>query len=160
MKLTHINENGNPKMVNVGAKNISKRLAIASGRIKMSKATFELAISGQGKKGPVEQIAIISAIMGAKKTSELIAMAHPILISGTDAELIALPELPGFELRVSVSTSGQTGAEMEALSAVSIGLLNLYDMLKAAEKGMEILDICLEYKSGGKSGEWRREQNS
>ena len=115
MKLTHINENGNPKMVNVGAKNITERLAIASGRIKMSKATFELAISGQGKKGPVEQIAIISAIMGAKKTSELIAMAHPILISGTDAELIALPDLPGFELRVKVSTSGQTGVWKHAL---------------------------------------------
>lgn len=157
MKLTHINESGNPKMVNVGAKNITDRLAIASGKIKMNKATFELAISGQGKKGPVEQVAIISAIMGAKKTSELIAMAHPILISGTDVELIPLPYLPGFELRASVSTSGQTGVEMEALSAVSIGLLNLYDMLKAAEKGMEIFDIRLEYKSGGKSGEWRRE---
>ena len=154
MKLTHINENGNPKMVNVGAKNITERLAIASGRIKMSKATFELAISGQGKKGPVEQIAIISAIMGAKKTSELIAMAHPILISGTDAELVALPELPGFELRVKVSTSGQTGVEMEALTGVQIALLTIYDMCKAIDKCMEMFAIHLLTKTGGKSGDF------
>lgn len=156
MKLTHINENNNPKMVNVGAKNETERKAIASGQIKMSKVAFELAISGSGKKGPVEQTAVISAILGAKKTSEIITMAHPILINGVDINVIALADLPGFRIEACVMTSGKTGVEMEALTAVSVGLLNLYDMLKAADKSMEISDIRLDFKSGGKSGDYKR----
>lgn len=158
MKLTHVNENNNPKMVNVANKDITERLAIASGQIKMSKEAFDLAISGSGKKGPVEQTAVISAILGAKKTSEIIAMAHPILINGVDIAVLPLPELPGFRLEAKVATSGKTGVEMEALTAVSVGLLNLYDMLKAADKSMIISNICLEFKSGGKSGDYQRKE--
>lgn len=156
MKLTHVNENNNPRMVNVGDKSITERTAIASGQIKMSKTAFGLAISGQGKKGPVEQTAVISAIMGAKKTSEIIAMAHPILINGVDINVVPLADLPGFRVEAMVKTSGKTGVEMEALTAVSVGLLNLYDMLKAADKSMEISDIHLDFKSGGKSGDFKR----
>lgn len=156
MKLTHVNESNNPRMVNVGEKAQTARTAVASGTIKMSKEAFELAISGNGRKGPVEQTAVISAILGAKKTSEIIAMAHPILISGVDISVIPLPELPGFRLEATVSTQGQTGVEMEALSAVSVGLLNLYDMLKAADKSMEISEIHLDSKTGGKSGDYKR----
>lgn len=156
MKLTHVNENNNPRMVNVGSKDITERLAIASGQIKMSKDAFSLAISGQGKKGPVEQTAVISAIMGAKKTSEIIAMAHPILINGIDISITSLPDLPGFKVEAKVATSGKTGVEMEALTAVSVGLLNLYDMLKAVDKSMEISQIHLDFKSGGKSGDYKR----
>lgn len=158
MKLTHVNENNNPKMVNVANKDITERLAIASGQIKMSKEAFSLAISGSGKKGPVEQTAVISAILGIKKTSEIIAMAHPILINGVDIAVLPLPELPGFRLEAKVATSGKTGVEMEALTAVSVGLLNLYDMLKAADKSMIISNICLEFKSGGKSGDYQRKE--
>lgn len=156
MKLTHVNENNNPRMVNVGDKNITERTAIASGQIKMSKEAFELAILGQGKKGPVEQTAVISAIMAAKQTSQIIAMAHPILINGIDISITPLPQLPGFRIEASVKTSGKTGVEMEALTAVSVGLLNIYDMLKAADKSMEISAIHLDFKSGGKSGDFDR----
>ena len=153
MKLTHINDKKLPKMVDVGAKDISSRIAVASGVIKMSKEAYELAQSGTGKKGPVMQTAVISAIMAAKRTSESIAMAHPIAINGVDIDIAPLPDLPGFKLSASVKTSGKTGVEMEALHAVSVGLLNIYDMLKAADKAMLISDIFLEHKSGGKSGE-------
>jgi len=154
MKLTHINEKNNPKMVDVGSKDITKRVAIASGKIKMKKDTLKAILEEKTKKGAVLQTAIIAAIMGGKKTSELIPMCHNILIDGIDVDIEVLED--GFKLIVTAKTTSKTGIEMEALTAVSIGLLTIYDMAKAIDREMEIYDIRLEYKSGGKSGEFRR----
>ena len=154
MKLTHINEKNNPKMVDVGEKDITKRVAIASGKIRMKKETKEAIINEKTKKGAVLQTAIIAAIMGSKKTSELIPMCHNILIDGVDVDIQTLED--GFKIVVTAKTTSKTGIEMEALTAVSIGLLTIYDMAKAIDREMEIYDIRLEYKSGGKSGEFRR----
>jgi len=156
MKLTHINEKHNPKMVDVGDKNITKRVAIASGKIKMQKSTLKAILEEKTKKGAVLQTAIIAAIMGSKKTSELIPMCHNILIDGVDVDVEVLED--GFKLIVTAKTTSKTGIEMEALTAVSIGLLTIYDMAKAIDRAMEIYDIRLEYKSGGKSGEFRRDE--
>ena len=157
MKLTHINEKNNPKMVDVGNKDITKRIAIASGKIKMKKETLKAILEEKTKKGAVLQTAIIAAIMGGKKTSELIPMCHNILIDGIDVDVEVLEN--GFKLIVTAKTTSKTGIEMEALTAVSIGLLTIYDMAKAIDREMEIYDIRLEYKSGGKSGEFRRNWN-
>jgi len=154
MKLTHLNEKNNPKMVDVGNKDITKRIAIASGKIKMKKETLKAILEEKTKKGAVLQTAIIAAIMGGKKTSELIPMCHNILIDGIDVDIEVLED--GFKLIVTAKTTSKTGIEMEALTAVSIGLLTIYDMAKAIDREMEIYDIRLEYKSGGKSGEFRR----
>jgi cyclic pyranopterin phosphate synthase len=154
MKLTHINEKHNPKMVDVGNKDITKRIATASGKIKMKKETKEAILEEKTKKGAVLQTAIIAAIMGSKKTSELIPMCHNILIDGVDVDIEILED--GFKIIVTAKTTSKTGIEMEALTAVSIGLLTIYDMAKAIDREMEIYDIRLEYKSGGKSGEFKR----
>ena len=154
MKLTHINEKHNPKMVDVGEKEITKRVAVASGKIKMHQNTKKMILEEKTKKGAVLQTAIIAAIMGGKKTSELIPMCHNILIDGIDVDIEEIKE--GFKLIVKAKTHSKTGIEMEALTAVSIGLLTIYDMAKAVDRGMEITDIKLEYKAGGKSGEFKR----
>lgn len=156
MNLTHLDENHHPKMVDVGGKGATRREAIASGKIKMSQEAFDAIENQAVKKGPVLQTAIIAAIMGGKKTGELIPMCHPIMLDGIDCEVETLPEMPGFELQVTVKTTGETGVEMEALTAVSIGLLTIYDMVKAIDKGMEMHDIRLLRKSGGKSGDFQR----
>ena len=154
MKLTHINEKNNPKMVDVGEKEITKRVAVASGEIKMHQNTKKMILEEKTKKGAVLQTAIIAAIMGSKKTSELIPMCHNILIDGIDVDIEETNE--GFKLIVTAKTHSKTGIEMEALTAVSVGLLTIYDMAKAVDRGMEITNIRLEYKSGGKSGEFKR----
>ncbi len=154
MSLTHINEKHNPKMVDVGDKKITKRVAIASGKIKMKKETKEAILKEKTKKGAVLQTAIIAAIMGSKKTSELIPMCHNILIDGVDVDIEEIDV--GFKITVTAKTTSKTGIEMEALTAVSIGLLTIYDMAKAIDREMEIFDIRLEYKSGGKSGTFKR----
>ncbi|WP_456057736.1 cyclic pyranopterin monophosphate synthase MoaC [Campylobacter hominis] len=154
--LTHIDENNNPKMVDVSAKNETERKAVASGIIKMSREAYDIIKSGTSKKGPVLQTAIIAAIMGAKKTSELIPLTHPLSITSVKTEIEELPEIPAFKLFVSVKIKDKTGVEMEALTGVSIGLLTIYDMIKAVDKGMQISEIQLESKSGGKSGEYFR----
>ena len=156
MKLTHINEKHNPKMVDVGKKDITKRIAIASGKIRMKKETLKAILEEKTKKGAVIQTAIIAAIMGSKKTSELIPMCHNILIDGVDVDVEVLED--GFKLIVTAKTTSKTGIEMEALMAVSIGLLTIYDMAKAIDRGMEIYDIRLEMKSGGKSGVYKRNE--
>lgn len=156
MQLTHLDENNHPNMVDVTSKNDTTRVATASGIIQMSKDAYEIILNNKAKKGPVLQTAIIAAIMGAKKTSELIPMCHPLLLTSVKCESEELPELPGFKLQVTVKLKGQTGVEMEALNGVSIGLLTIYDMVKAVDKTMVIKDIKLEHKSGGKSGEYRR----
>ncbi len=157
MNLTHLDENDRPKMVDVGEKSPTKRVATASGTISMSHEAYDAVIQNTAKKGPVLQTAVIAAIMGTKKTPELIPMCHPLLLSGIDCDIEELPDLPGFRLKVTAKLSGKTGVEMEALTGVSIGLLTIYDMLKAIDKGMEIRNIRLESKEGGKSGSYKRE---
>ena len=122
----------------------------------MSKDAFKAIKENTGKKGPVIQTAVVAAIMGAKKTSELIPMCHPLAILGVDCDIEELPEICAFKLYVSVKIEGKTGVEMEALTGVSVGLLTIYDMVKAIDKGMEIDNIVLESKTGGKSGEYMR----
>ena len=153
--LTHINEKNNPKMVDVGSKDITKRVAIASGIITMSKDAFESVINQTNKKGAVLQTAIVAGIMGSKKTSELIPMCHNILIDGVDIDIEILSS--GFKVIATAKTTSKTGIEMEALVSVSTALLTIYDMVKAIDKSMVISDIKLEKKSGGKSGEYVRE---
>lgn len=156
MNLTHLDEHDRPKMVDVSDKNTTTRVASASGIITMSQAAFDAVIHQTAKKGPVIQTAVIAAIMGTKKTSDLIPMCHPLNLSGIHCDVDELPELPGFRLTVTAKLSGQTGVEMEALTGTSIGLLTIYDMLKAIDKGMVIGPIQLETKSGGKSGDYQR----
>ena len=152
MNLTHLDERDRPKMVDVSDKNATTRVAVASGLITMSKEAFSAVIEQTAKKGPVLQTAVIAAIMGTKKTSDLIPMCHPLNLSGVHCDIEEYPDLPGFKLIVTAKLTGQTGVEMEALTGTSIGLLTIYDMLKAIDKGMVIGPIRLETKSGGKSG--------
>ena len=154
MKLTHINEKHNPKMVDVGDKEITKRIAIASGEIHMKEKTKKAILEEKTKKGAVLQTAIVAAIMGSKKTSELIPMCHNILIDGVDIDIEEIES--GFKIIATAKTTSKTGIEMEALTAVSVGLLTIYDMAKAIDREMVLTDIKLEYKSGGKSGEFKR----
>jgi len=156
MKLTHLDEKDRPKMVDVSDKIESFRVAIASGMITMSQVAFDMIISQQTKKGPVLQTAVIAAILGTKRTSDLIPMCHPLMLTSVNCDVEELPELPGFKLIVTAKLKGQTGVEMEALTGVSIGLLTIYDMSKAIDKSMIISDIRLESKSGGKSGTYTR----
>jgi len=156
LELTHLDENDRPKMVDVSSKNETKRVAVASGMITMSQDAYNAIINNTGKKGPVLQTAVIAAIMGTKKTSDLIPMCHPLLLTGINCDIDELPELPGFKLTVSAKLNGQTGVEMEALTGVSVGLLTIYDMVKAIDKSMVISNVQLESKSGGKSGDFTR----
>ncbi|MDO7253556.1 cyclic pyranopterin monophosphate synthase MoaC [Helicobacter cappadocius] len=156
MQLTHINEQNHPKMVDIGQKEATKRIARASGKITMNKEAYNVIISQSSKKGPVLQTAIIAAIMGAKKTSDIIPMCHPLMLNGIDVQIEQDDISCSFVLSSSVKTEGKTGVEMEALSSVSIGLLTIYDMVKAIDKTMIISDIKLELKSGGKSGDYIR----
>lgn len=156
MNLTHLDENDRPKMVDVSEKTASTRIAIASGEIAMSRDAFDAIVQQKTKKGPVLQTAVIAAIMGVKKTSELIPMCHPLNLSGINCDVEELPALPGFKLFVTAKLTGQTGVEMEALTGVSIGLLTIYDMVKAIDKSMVISKIQLESKEGGKSGNYQR----
>lgn len=156
MNLTHLDENNKPKMVDVSDKAATTRIAVASGVIEVTPEAYEAVVSNTAKKGPVLQTAVIAAIQGAKQTSNLIPMCHPLLLSSIKTDIDELPELPGFKLYVRVKLTGQTGVEMEALTGVSVGLLTIYDMLKAIDKGMVIRDIQLESKTGGKSGDFRR----
>ncbi len=156
MDLTHLDDNNRPKMVDVSPKENTTRVAIASGIITMSQEAFTNVVNNQNKKGPVLQTAVIAAIMGTKKTPELIPMCHPLLLSGINCDVEQFDDICGFKLTVTTKLSGQTGVEMEALTGVSIGLLTIYDMVKAIDKGMIISDIKLEHKSGGKSGEYNR----
>ena len=157
MNLTHLDEKDRPKMVDVSSKDDTTRIAVASGKISMSKEAYENVISQKNKKGPVLQTAIIAAIMGAKRTPELIPMCHPLMLTSVNCDILELPDLPGFKLSVSAKLKGKTGVEMEALTAVSVGLLTIYDMVKAIDKSMIISDIKLEEKSGGKSGHFKRD---
>lgn len=157
MQLTHLDENDRPKMVDVSVKEETKRMAVASGVITVSQEAFDAVINNSAKKGPVLQTAVIAAISGAKKTSDLIPMCHPLMLTSVKIDVAELPQLPGFRLEATAKLVGKTGVEMEALTAVSVGLLTIYDMLKAIDKSMVIGPIELEHKSGGKSGDFYRD---
>lgn len=155
-KLTHIDDQGRARMVDVSDKPSTGRLAVARGRIVMAPATLELALSGTGKKGEVRSVAEIAGVMAAKRTSDLIPMCHPLAIASAKVEVEPSADGSGLTVTARVKTTGPTGVEMEALTAVSVALLTLYDMLKAADKAMTIEAVQLVEKSGGASGDFRR----
>lgn len=157
MEFTHFNESGNAKMVEVGDKKDTKRVAIARGTIKMNSNTLKMVVEGQMKKGDVLSVAQIAGIMGAKKTSELIPMCHNIFITGADISFEIDEENNAIHIESEVKTIGKTGIEMEALNSVSTTALTIYDMCKAVDKDMVIENIRLVKKAGGKSGEYIRE---
>jgi cyclic pyranopterin phosphate synthase len=152
-RLTHIDAAGRARMVDVSDKAVTAREAMAEGFVRMSPGTLALAVSGQGKKGDVRAVAEIAGVMAAKKTADLIPLCHPLALA--KVEVAVEPAEGGMSVRARVRTTGQTGVEMEALTAVSVACLTLYDMLKAAEKGMVIETVRLVEKSGGASGDWR-----
>jgi len=154
-RLTHLGAKGEARMVDVSAKAPTERVATAGGRVRMTKATLDLVLSGDAKKGDVLGAARIAGIMAAKRTHELIPLCHPLALSKVEVDITPDPALPGFEVRASVKVTGPTGVEMEALTAVSIACLTIYDMVKAVERGMRIEDIHLIEKRGGKSGHYR-----
>ena len=153
---THFNEQGRARMVNVGEKDVTRRAAVATGKVLVSRETMELIKSGGMKKGDVLTVAQVAGIMGAKKTPEVIAMCHPVQIDGTDLSLELDEEECAVKITARVSCSGKTGVEMEALTAVSVAALNVYDMCKAVQKDMVISQIRLEEKTGGVHGEYKR----
>jgi len=156
MNLTHLDEQNKPKMVDVSDKGNTERVATASGIIEVTPEAYEAVVANSAKKGPVLQTAVIAAIQATKQTSTLIPMCHPLMLTSVKTDIEELPELPGFKLTVTAKLIGQTGVEMEALTGVSVGLLTIYDMLKAIDKGMVIRNVQLERKSGGNSGDFRR----
>lgn len=154
-KLSHLDEQGAARMVDVSAKPATERVAVAEGRVVMSQTTLDLVLSGNAKKGDVLGAARIAGIMAAKRTHELIPLCHPLMLSKTEVDISADPKLPGLTVRATVKVTGQTGVEMEALTAVSVACLTIYDMVKAVERSMKIEGIRLIEKSGGASGDFR-----
>ena len=154
-KLTHIAEDGSARMVDVSAKSETERVAKAEGRVRMKAATLALIRSGDAKKGDVLGVARIAGIMAAKRTHELIPLCHPLPISAVELDLVLDDDLPGVRVEATVTTIGRTGVEMEALAAASVACLTVYDMVKAADRGMIIESVRLLEKRGGASGEWR-----
>ena len=155
--LTHIDAKGEAHMVDVSTKAATERTAVAEGRVVMSKATLALIVSGNAKKGDVLATARIAGIMAAKRTAELIPLCHPLALSKVTLDISPDAKLPGCRVRATVKVTGPTGVEMEALTAVSIACLTIYDMIKAVERGARIDSIQLIEKSGGKSGHYRAE---
>lgn len=154
MSLTHFDDSGAAHMVDVSDKAVTARVAVAEGHIKMLSETFDIISEGRAKKGDVLGIARLAGIMGAKKTPDLIPLCHPLAITKVALDLTLDPDLPGVRIEATVKTSGQTGVEMEALTAVSTAALTVYDMTKAVDKGMEIGGIRVKLKDGGKSGRY------
>jgi cyclic pyranopterin phosphate synthase len=152
-KLSHIDETGNARMVDVGQKENTERIAIAKGEVVMKEKTLELIREGSIQKGDVLTVAQIAGIMAAKRTSELIPMCHPLPLHDIKLELSLNSELPGVKITSTVKTIAKTGVEMEALTAVAVAALTVYDMAKAAEKTMKIQNVRLVQKTGGKSGD-------
>lgn len=155
-KLSHVDDSGEAKMVDVSAKAETSRTAKATGTIRMRRETLDAIMKAQVKKGDVLGVARIAGVMAAKKTAELIPLCHPLALTHIGLELAADPTLPGVRAEATVSTLGRTGVEMEALTAVSVALLTVYDMAKALDRGMTISDISLAEKSGGVSGKYSR----
>ena len=155
-KLTHFDDQGRVNMVDVSSKAITERVAIAGGHIKMKPETLAIVKSGTAKKGDVITVAEIAGVMATKQTANLIPLCHPLPITGAKIEIEHDDHLPGLRVKARVKTTGQTGIEMEALTAVSVTCLTIYDMLKAVDKVMQITDIELLEKTGGKSGTYRK----
>jgi cyclic pyranopterin phosphate synthase len=154
-RLTHLGKSGEARMVDVGDKPATERIAVAEGRVVMSKPTLKLVMDGNAKKGDVIGAARIAGIMAAKRTHELIPLCHPLALSKVELDIVPDQKLPGLQVRAAVKVKGPTGVEMEALTAVSVACLTIYDMVKAVERGMRIEGIRLIEKLGGKSGHYR-----
>jgi cyclic pyranopterin phosphate synthase len=154
-RLTHLDQRGDAHMVDVGEKPVTTRTATASGAVVMAPATLDLILAGDAKKGDVIGTARIAGIMAAKRTHELIPLCHPLALTKVAVEITPDAALPGLRVTASARLDGRTGVEMEALTAVSVACLTIYDMAKAADRGMRITDIRLEAKAGGRSGDWR-----
>jgi cyclic pyranopterin monophosphate synthase len=153
-KMNHFDDKGQAHMVDVGGKAETLRVGVAAGHIRMKPATLALVLAGEAKKGDVLGVARIAAIQGAKRTPDIIPLAHPIAITKVAVEFVADKKKSQIECRATVQTVGRTGVEMEALMAVSAGLLTIYDMVKATDRGMTISDVRLIEKRGGKSGDF------
>ena len=158
-RLTHLDEQGRARMVDVGGKDATHRTATARADVLLSTDTLAAVLDGSIPKGDVISVARIAGIMGGKKTPELIPLTHPIGIDSLKVDVIPDKDLPGLRIEATATTTGKTGVEMEAMTAVSIAALTAYDMLKSMEKGIRISDVRLIYKAGGKSGEWRGERD-
>ena len=154
MPLSHFDSKGDAHMVDVSEKDVTARIATATGHVTMARATFDLIAEGKAKKGDVLGVARLAGIMGAKKTPELIPLCHPLPVTKVALDLDLDAELPGVRISATVKTTGQTGVEMEALTAVSTAALTVYDMTKAVDKSMEIGGIHVTLKDGGKSGRY------
>ena len=154
-KLTHLRQSGEARMVDVSDKRATERVATAEGRVVMRKATLDLVLNGDAKKGDVIGAARIAGIMAAKRTHELIPLCHPLALSKVEVDIAPDRKPPGLTVRATVKLKGQTGVEMEALTAVAVACLTIYDMVKAVERGMRIEGIRLIEKRGGKSGSYR-----
>ncbi|MDJ0948439.1 MAG: cyclic pyranopterin monophosphate synthase MoaC [Alphaproteobacteria bacterium] len=155
VRLTHFDEQGDAVMVDVSAKDVTARTATAKGRVLMQAETLKLIMSAGVKKGDVLSVAQLAGIMGAKKTSELIPLCHPLPLDSVQLSLDCLPEENAVEITATAKTQGRTGVEMEAMTAVAVAALTVYDMCKAADRGMHLTDIRLTEKSGGKSGTFK-----
>jgi cyclic pyranopterin phosphate synthase len=155
-ELTHFDARGQAHMVDVGDKALTRRVAVASGRICMGVLAFELLQSGSSKKGDVLGVARVAAIQAVKQTSSLIPLCHPLALTRVAVDFVLLADVRAVEIVVTAQTHGQTGVEMEALTGVSVGLLTVYDMLKAVDKAMVIEQVCVRSKSGGASGDFVR----
>jgi cyclic pyranopterin phosphate synthase len=159
VKLTHLDEQGRARMVDVGTKPVSERTASAEGAVRMSPQAFAL-VAGQGlAKGDVLSVAEVAGIMGAKRTGDLIPLCHPLELDLVQVEVRLEPELPGVRITALAKASGQTGVEMEALTAVAVACLTVYDMVKAVDRAMVIEDVQLISKSGGTRGDWHRSRS-
>ncbi len=158
MKLSHVDTDGRPKMVDVGSKPETARRAVAEGRIRLSPEAFEALAGNINPKGDVLSVAELAGTTGAKRTADLIPLCHPIVLDHVDVSATPDPELPGVHVVASATSVGRTGVEMEALTAVTVALLTVYDMVKAAGHDMEVQDVRLLEKSGGKSGLWKRNE--
>jgi cyclic pyranopterin monophosphate synthase len=156
-KLTHLGARGEARMVDVSAKAATERVAVAEGRVTMRAETLDLVLTGNAKKGDVLGVARIAGIIAAKKTHELIPLCHPLAVSKVEIDIEPDRALPGLTVRATVKVTGQTGVEMEALTAVSVACLTIYDMVKSVERGMRIEGIRVLEKRGGKSGTYRVE---
>lgn len=154
MPLTHFDTKGDAHMVDVSDKEFTSRVAVAEGHITMAPETYEIISQGKAKKGDVLSVARLAGIMGAKQTSDLIPLCHPLPITKVAVELTLDPDLPGVRVEATVKTTGQTGVEMEALTSVSVACLTVYDMSKAVDKAMQIGGIRVILKDGGKSGRY------
>src|SRR5881392_1449106 len=156
-KLTHLGSRGEARMVDVSEKTATERIAVAAGRVVMTRKTLRLVLKGDAKKGDVLGAARVAGIMAAKKTHELIPLCHPLALTKVEVDIMPDRKLPGLVVCATCKLNGQTGVEMEALTAVSVACLTIYDMVKAVERGMRIEGIRLLEKSGGSSGAWRAE---